>query len=411
MKKYLLLFYLQLKSTFHQLPKLILGTIIFAGLAGLIAYSGTQLLYKEDTGTHMTAALVLPAENDQYTRAAFSFLNEVDTIRDYCTFVEMSEDEAFDRLRTGDIGVIVLVPDNFVNSIMDGTNLPAQLIFRTSGNFTSSRMFRSLVNAGVGDLAVAQAGIYAVDDTLRSYQLEGAIGEAEFYLNSKYLSYALDRSIYFRGQAVSATGKLSVTQFYLCSGLLLLLLFASITCMDLLTPYSHGIRTAITRTGIPASVLQHNKAFSVAMVYFILFLIVIGCTALVGLRYEEVTALLAAIITDFSLIQLPALLLALFATFRLTQLLVSLSHNRIFSVMLLFLASIMMMFVSGAIVPGAFLPPALQRLAALLPTTYLLQLFGQIVSDSVTGLTTFYNLCFLFLYGFLEWGINKWRRS
>ena len=64
----------------------------------------------------MDIAVVLPPDGDSYTSLAFSFLSDIETIKNVCTFKEMSKDSAYEGLRNGTIYAIILVPDNFVKS-------------------------------------------------------------------------------------------------------------------------------------------------------------------------------------------------------------------------------------------------------------------------------------------------------
>ncbi len=56
-----------------------------------------------------------------------------------------------------------------------------------------------MVRAGGSDLATAEAGIYTFDDLFNGVlKIRGLRGTHENKLNDIYLSYALNRSIYFK---------------------------------------------------------------------------------------------------------------------------------------------------------------------------------------------------------------------
>ena len=99
MKKSLLLFYLRVKSAFLSLPKILAATAAFSIIVTLIGFAGTKLLYSDDGMQPMDVALVLPDDSGMYTRAAFAFINEIDTVKSHCSFMEMSETDAFDSLK------------------------------------------------------------------------------------------------------------------------------------------------------------------------------------------------------------------------------------------------------------------------------------------------------------------------
>lgn len=384
-----LLFRLKLKSVLHTLPRTLAVTAVFALLIFLIGFAGTKLLYRDATTTQMNIAVVLPDDSDMYTQATFSFLNNIDTVKKYCSFHEMPKEAAFSGLTDGTVYAVILVPDNFFEHIMNGTNTPAEVILPKSGKISSSPVFRALVNAGVGDLAVAQAGIYAVDDLYRQYCLEDEVAKAELYLNETYLSYALERSVYFEEETVRATGSLELPQFYMRTGILLLLIFSSIALIDSLAPDTSSFTAALRRRCIPPAAVQSIKAFAVSLPFYVILGVFLLASSHFTLATPSVTAF-------------PLLILAIYCTISFAQTLLSMSSNYSVSVIALFMITLTTMFVSGSIIPLPYLPKPVQSIAALMPTTYLLELFGDILSGLVRWKILFANIILCGIYSTLQ---------
>lgn len=383
LKKILLFLTLRIKAAFRMLPVIIATTVCFAAIAGLIAFAGTKLLYRDNHKEPMKVALVLPEDSDRYTRSAFSFINEIDTVKSQCSFTEMSEDDAFANMREGSVDAIILVPGQFIEHIMNGTNTPAQIILPKSGATSSSPLFRELVNAGVGDLAIAQAGIYAVDDYCGRYGLKDAIAAAELYLNDTYLSYALDRSVYFTKETISSTESLTLVQFYFCTGVVLLIMLSSISCLNLLRSENQCIQAAIRRNGVPYSIASVCRFLSVSTAYLALILFIAGSLIICAEFSPQVRYIVSTVFTGFGAASVIMLIFALPAIFSLSQMLLSLSDNAGVGVIILFVITILMIFLAGGFVPKAFLPSAIQKASGVIPLTYITGSFRCILGNYI----------------------------
>lgn len=382
MAKYFLYFRLTLKSACKSLPKIVAGTAIFAVLLVLAALGIMKSQGDSASVQPMPVGLVLPDDGDEYTEFAFDFISEIDSIKTVCTFEQMSRDEAFDKLDDREVAAVILLPDNFAEHILNGTNTPADIVLPTTGITSQSALFRSLVTAGVDDLAAAQAGIYAADDVCRIYSIQDGIRHSEKVLNKEYFAYALDRSVYFKEQNVSATGDLSTTQFYLCSGLLGLLFLSGISCFDLFRKESGALQMCLKREGLQQWFQNVCKIASVSILYFLILaiLLIIGKSTI---QSKEIAALIPAL----NLANLTALFCIIFCIFAIIFLIYQLAGHPSTGVILLFLLAVGMLFASGNIIPAVFLPKAFATIGLLMPTTYLSHLGQEILLAQVNVLT------------------------
>ena len=394
MAKYLLLFWFQIKAAFKALPKLICATLAFAILVVLVGFCGTKLLSNSKSSEKMDIAVVLPPDGDSYTSLAFSFLSEIETVKNICTFKEMSKDSAYEGLRNGSIYAVILVPDNFVNHIIDGTNTPANIIFPRSGISTKSMLFRILINSGVTDIGAAEAGIYAVDDVCNYYKIKDGVTKSEEFLNEAYFSYALDRSIYFKTETISATGNLTIIEFYICSGIVLLLLLSGISCSDLLKRENSALSTSLKRRRIPVYLLFVFKIIGVTLVFFTMLIFAYIMTALAQIRFPMISNVFVVLnFTSFA-----SLFLLIFGVFSMVLFIFQLANSQSLGVLLLFTLSTLMLFISGGIIPSSLLPEIVQKIGVFLPTTYFIKLCEEIITNTTTLGTFIINVGFSVLF-------------
>jgi len=394
MAKYLLLLWFQIKAAFKALPKLICATLAFAILVVLVGFCGTKLLSNGKSSEKMDIAVVLPPDGDSYTSLAFSFLSEIETVKNICTFKEMSKDSAYEGLRNGSIYAVILVPDNFVNHIIDGTNTPANIIFPRSGISTKSMLFRILINSGVTDIGAAEAGIYAVDDVCNYYKIKDGVTKSEEFLNEAYFSYALDRSIYFKTETISATGNLTIIEFYICSGIVLLLLLSGISCSDLLKRENSALSTSLKRRRIPVYLLFVFKIIGVTLVFFTMLIFAYIMTALAQIRFPMISNVFVVLnFTSFA-----SLFLLIFGVFSMVLFIFQLANSQSLGVLLLFTLSTLMLFISGGIIPSSLLPEIVQKIGVFLPTTYFIKLCEEIITNTTTLGTFIINVGFSVLF-------------
>lgn len=390
MAKYFLLLWLQIKAAFKSLPKLIFATFIFASLVVFIGICGTILLSDKKNNDKMDIAVVLPADGDLYTAAAFSFLSEIDTIKNVCTFKEMSKQSAFEGLKNGEIYAVILVPDDFINHIIDGTNTPANIILPRSGINTKSTLFRTFVNAGVTDIGAAEAGIYSVDDVCNFYRIKDGVATSEKFLTDEYFSYALDRSVYFKTKTISVTGNLTLIEFYICSGIVLFLLLSGISCSDLLMRESPALSISLKRRNIPVCLLFLFKIAGVTIVYFLMLIFAYIMTALAGIRFPAISKALV----QLNLSSYLCMFFLIFGIFSLVLCIYQFANSQSVGVLLLFTISISMLFISGGFIPSSLLPELMQKIAVFLPTTYFIKLCEGIITNTTTFVTFIINAGF-----------------
>ena len=73
---------------------------------------------------------------------------------------------------------------------------------------------------------------------------------------------------------------------------------------------------------------------------------------------------------------------AIFNTVFIAQTILAISDNILAEITLLFLLTLVMMFVSGAFIPSALLPEILQNLAVFMPLSWVLRLWGNILTGT-----------------------------
>lgn len=363
MKKHLLLLYFYIKLALQSIPRLFATALIFALFIGIIGFSAHKLLYKNQAIGKINIALVAP-ENDALIQSAYSMLLNTDSIKETCEFQIMNQEIALEKLDKKEVYAVIIIPDHFIENILNGINTPAHIIFPKNSE-VESLVFRLFADSGATILSSAQSGIYAVSDLLVSSEMNEHIVEMENELNREYLSHAANRAIYFSTTMVSATNNLSLLEYYLSSGLVLLALLGGISCHRLLKKEPASLRILLKIRGISYSWLLICKLISVSLLYFLIIYIGFLLTGFTFTLYKSLIIFLLVL----------SIVSMLLFIFQVT------SHDSL-GIMAIFISSVTMIFISGGFIPSVFLPKQLNVLSDFLPTTFWIREVGALLKNS-----------------------------
>lgn len=373
---------LQFKAAFRLVPKLIAGMIVFAFLAFLIGYAGSKTLSKSGRLFYFRVAVVLP-ENDPLVNIGFNMLAEMESLKSYCEFIRTDEDAAKDLFASGDVYGIVYIPEGFVEDVLNGTNTPAKILLPDNSGIETV-LFKSVLNAGSSTLAYVQSGIYAMTDTYIHYGIGSAVSDASDRLNNEYIRFVMARGNLFETETVSSTGTLTLPQFFVCTGIMLLLLFTGITLGGYINQESDELETVLKRNGITPLFTVVCKTLILTLLYGILFLGLITA-AKAGLPLvlsTETSSGAMNLFFEYNPANIGIFFLCTMLAVSFIILIFRLAGSGLYGVLLLFMANIVLLFVSGCIIPSAYLPKAAALFGEILPTGFLRRLLGGLYTHS-----------------------------
>ncbi len=374
MRTFLIYLKLELKRALRILPWIVAGAMVLAGLLGAIALFAVRTLEGGQELNKLKVGVILP-EEDALAQKAVSMLGSLDSVENICQFVFVDWEEGQNRMKDGELACLMTVPDNFVGSIIDGSNKPVTILFDGPLG-VEEEIFKELTEAGAKTLSSAQAGIYAANHIHGLYGIPADIIEAENYLNAKYLGYSMDRSIHFRERRISAGGEVSLACHYAAAGIVFLLLFSGIPAAGLFAGESQAKREKLYLLGIRRSGWTAGKAVAVMVL-----LLAASATVGAGIAAVSRTGAFPAVemMKDLAEKSRGTMLYRtilftglLFTASSLIVLCYSLSGTGLGGMMLLFLGTCVMMVFSGGFLPQVFLPESFKAAAVCLPTTLLM---------------------------------------
>lgn len=363
MKNYCLL---SIKRINHKIPQIILGFCIIAVLLGGFVVLLTKLLYHDKNAISIQVAVVSEEENE-LTKIALDYLKNMDTLKDSTEFLELDYEDAFARLEKQSVDVVVYLPGGLIQGILDGTNVPVQIYLPKSTGLQAT-LLKEMTDAGAQMLTVAQAEIYGNYDVVKKYGLEEQLRSMEQEIDFYNLSFALDRLRLFDEHNLSAMEQLDTLQFYILSGLILLLFFFGMCMGDYVLGEPEAFQTQMKRAGV-GSISRHVIKVSILWFYMsILLLIVIFRTRnyfpSLG-AYILSSILIAGMLVGFD-----------FCIYEIVG-------KESVGMFVIFCITVMMAFCSGMLIPAVFMPTTLLSIGNYMPTTFLRQMLLGIMQDGI----------------------------
>jgi len=394
MKSYYLV---QQKTAFLHIPKLLLCILCFALLFAGFTFTGSKLLYQSDRSVKKVNIALVLEDDDPMIDLALKYVNNLDSVDSVCSFFVTDRESAYTALENNEIYSIVVLPENFISDIYNGTNTPAEIIFKEAGG-ADIILFETLANAAAYALKTAQAGIYAGIDIINDYELKDFRSKIVNDLNELYINLALKRALLFDEDTVSATDRLSLISYYGASAAVLLLIISCIGCSSFCKNNTHRMSLLIKRHGIGefAQILIQCLALSVC--YFAIFAVPFLLFEFLYLENSVFDVLFKA---------LPVFFILIFSICSYSLFLFRIAKTPQTGILLLFTISIVMMFFSGGILPAPFLPSFVRGVGSVLPGSRWLNTAFCLVLGEISLLPVVLTLGFAVLFLILNYSFGR----
>ena len=400
MRNTLILWRLELKRTLLLMPAMLLEAGILLAVLGAIAFGVGKLLYQDSSIIQINVAIIEEEENP-LTELAVNYVQGMESISKSCKFSIVTREEGFSMLENGEAAAVIYLPEGMIEGILNGNNVPAQIFLPEDAGIESA-LLKELADAGIQMLRVAQAEIYGIYDTAKTYGALDRISALEADIDMYNLAFALDRLALFKSQHLSATGNLTFLQYGIASGAVFFLLLIGMACYPMMQPYPDALRRQLRRSGIGIGSQSFGKwlcglcCMALSSLFF--WLLVKGIMAMLGY---------SAWLPEIGLRQIGTAIIILICIATLIFMIFQITNSGSAAILVLFFMSAIMVYFSGGIIPSAFLPKTVQGIGKLLPTTYLIEAAGSMYLEGIKGKTVGILILYTFVFGAASYGIRR----
>ncbi len=380
--------YMEIKKTLRLLPRMLLQAVLLMVLIGMAAFCGARSMGREPLAVGADIAVVV-RDDEAVTRMALNYVENMESVSQMCRFRQTTKEEGLRLLEKGEVAALILLPEQLVEGIMGGANPTVDIYFPKNAGL-EAMLFRELTQSGEGLLRVAQAQVYGAGDTAREYGLAERLSGIEAEIDSFNLAFALDRLALYDTENVSAFGTMNIIQFYLASGIVLFLLLAGMAMYPVVRKEPPAFRRQLERQGLGMAWQCFCQWFCGLLCMGLLAGILWTAAGLVISRMPD-TAVKHLMVNGAggysagARTGIMALIVVTAATF--IYLLHSAAGSRTSGILLVFMLSVVMVYLSGGLVPSMFLPKAVRAVGGKLPTAGMIQAAGGLLAGRSVAVT------------------------
>lgn len=354
--------------------RLLVFSIQMVILCMAIGIAGSHILYADKNVQPFVLAIV-DKEDSEWTHMIIDTIKQMETVTELCEIQMMEEKEAIKKLSRDEVMAIAIIPEHFVHDVMVGINTPLT-IQKKNSTMIESVVIDKLIVAGVKLLSAAQAGVYS---TLDCYELYGADEGASYNvlmqeINLIFAKKMLARNRMFEVEEVRATGAITTLEHYILSGFIVMMMLSLMLVMNIIEPLNERdmlMRYSVSK--IKGRYLVIQKLISLSIFNIVLGGAILGGVMLLT-RYSNLPiswqgswqGVLGGVLGAIGLASM-GLFIGLL-----------LKGKETYS-LFVFLITMIQAFLSGGIVPSAFLPDFITRLGHFTYNEYAIKLLGNML--------------------------------
>lgn len=399
-------FYIQLKRVFKILPTLLLSTMLVYGCMGLL----TMVFMKNGAAAQDRKKYqvgIVGDISDTYLGFGIHAIKSLDDSRFLVDFDFVTEEEAQKGLRQGRITAYVRIPDGLVDSLVSGRNDCSITYIAAEGQKGISSILMEELAAEVSTMITrSQSAIYGMQKILFDNNKGDIWVEATDKLNLRLIQMVLKRTDLCGTEILGVSNGLSVEAFYFCSIMLFFILLSGISSSSLFCHKSRELSKLLAARNVGAyrQVAGEYLAYLCLMMCCTIEIFLALSIVLSGsfIQIPEWRDMGAEPLFGFFVRLLPVIGMVAAMQFLLYELVTGVVN----SILLQFISSISMAYLSGYFYPERVFPDVIKQLGEVLPTGIILRyisksLIGEVSLTALSGVCL-YLLLFLGLSVFVR---------
>lgn len=357
-------FSLQWKRVAKVLPIVLLITIVlFVGIATVM----TGMLKAGETDKkNIKLRIGVTGDTDSVIlQLAMSAFKNLDESRYTVLFVEMTEEEAIQRLDEGTISAYLILPEDFVEKAMSGVMEPMYYVTTTGANDVVT-MFKNELTTLITDVVVSsQKGSFGLEEALYDNNIVDESGLVDA-LAMKYAAAILRRAEVIALQELSIVNDVTTGDMYLCSLTVLFLMLLGLPFVVVYARRDRALNVLLLSRGVSNVRQLFNEwlphFLSLVCLAAVVFVPVLTMT---GTTDNKVMLLLTSEEwLRFVMLFVPVLAMA--SAFNLFVF--ELGGNIVSATLLHFFSTLCMCYVSGCFYPVYTFPRVIQAIEQFMPS-------------------------------------------
>lgn len=371
MHRLLKLYEYELKSALGYMIRAVVCFALAILIIAASVYGYVKYVISSQGNSLVTYGVVLKDSEDNVIPEMIGFANNISSLNGFCRLEIFDETEAFEKLDNGDIRIVMVVPESFLEDA-EGMK-ETQITLYTKGELTQAEYkILALFNGVEGVMQSTEGAILAMYSGMEEYTFSCSRAEMENGIMQMFMTDFLARYDYFDEDNVSAYGKFTVLQHYIASVLLLLVTLSGVVYFKLYNEGECKIETIM-------SLGKKNKllsAFAKIMCIAIPITITMWITLIVG---KVVAVLIKDYSTDIGIGSFFVALLIGMSIASIIHIIATVVDRQAERVTLYILITVLFSLISGSIGSIYYLPDFLRKISAVWPMSGQRQMIMQSV--------------------------------
>lgn len=377
---------LNIKKYWSSFPAVLLFTTLLAFCACLVFVLMTNMNSNEDNRKKVQIGVVGDM-SDSYLGIGFVAIQQLDESRFSMDFIPIEKEEtAKEMLKKQEINSYIVIPDGFVDSLVNGSNLPLTYVMRESSASFGSLIMGEIVQTVAQYVNESQSGIYAYQSYSNETKQTENFWENTDELNIKYIDLVINRAHTGKTVLTGLHNGVSIICYFFCGIFTFFLLMWGVSCSSLLSSRDRSLSAVMRSKGIRTfkQVLYEYIAFFLltALTFFVIFFILGIAAGFTSFGIDEFKTMSTFDFIEVFIKFLPSIGMIAAMQFFLYELV----DNVIGSVLLQFCVAIGLAYVSGCFYPDSFFPESIQKIASYLPSGIAFRTLRTAVASSVNVL-------------------------
>ncbi len=396
---------LQIKRAFKLYPAILLITLITVLSMVLTCSLLLQHNLSSDDKKKISIGLVGDTQ-DTFLEIGVYALQNFDNSRFSVNILKMEEEDAIRALKGREIHGYARIPENYIHSILNGQNIPAEYITLNSPDGFGSTLSSEIATI-VSDLVTdVQQGVYAMQNVATEHQKTANMWDHITNLNLAYVDSVLNRSDLYHITTLGIADKVSLVEYYICGLLLFFMLIWGISVSRLLGSRKMSLSRSLNARGMhPAHQMLCEYAAYLLITLLTLQIFALLTGSVLGFNdfgIRELTGMNITTCMGFMMKILPVIMMITMMQMALYELV----PNTVGAVLLQFIIAIGLGYISGCFYPNTFFPEAVQNFAAWLPTGVGFAYMRQVISETLALQSVGMTLIYLALFALLALGLR-----
>ena len=367
--------YVQMKRLTRILPfVLCVVVVLFGGMS--VVYSAMLDSFSQQDEQQQFGVGMVGTANDDFLQMGLAAIRSMDSLSFSITVHEMTEQEAMDALRSGQIAAYVVFPEEFMSEALSGRMKPLDFVTTTGAASIVSMVKEEFTDLISDIILAAQKGSFGIGDALRENGHGDIAGSATYEMSLEFVDLLLSRDNVYRVEELGIADNLGFDGYLLCGLTVVFLLFVSMPFAPVFVKRDLAPQMLLGSKGLSPvrQVLCEACAYLAGML-----LVLIALLTAVGLMGTE----LLTAFTGFNAFVtfLPVVLFIM----AFSMLIFEVSESLISGVLLHFFLSAAMSFVSGCMYPIYFFPEGVQKASVYLPTAMARTQLSTLITDESTS--------------------------